>query len=85
MTISIVQYARRYSLSSAPNSFCRFSRTHASRYTDENAFWAKAKDNPLLLISGSKVRALVRPPSKYLPHYDRARMARSTDHFALRQ
>ena len=31
MTVSIVQHARRYSLSSAPNSFCRFSRTHASR------------------------------------------------------
>jgi hypothetical protein len=41
MTISIVQYARRYSLSSAPNSFCRFSRTHACRYTDENTFWRR--------------------------------------------
>jgi hypothetical protein len=54
MTISIVQYARRYSPSSAPNSFCRFSRTRASRYT-ENAFWRRPKITRFLLISVSSV------------------------------
>jgi hypothetical protein len=57
MTVSIVQYARRYSLSSAPNRFCRFSRTHACRYTDENAFWRRPAEGAASRRSRRMARA----------------------------